>query len=99
MTRERVQFAVARGVNLQFAPCEFVGPSNAADRAVQADLVVVLNVAAHHSPRIRQRDGRARPPRVIPCVDFYGSSVSRCRLLYPVDGTTACAYYIGVAYT
>ena len=30
---------------------------------------------------------------------YEGSSVSGCRLLCPVDGTTACAYYIGVACT
>jgi len=47
----RLQFPVALRVDLRLTPVEHVFRRDVADRAVQADVVVMLDVALHQNPR------------------------------------------------
>ena len=47
----RLQLSIPLGVDLRLKPGEHVLRRDVADRAVQADIVVMLDVALHQTPR------------------------------------------------
>ena len=51
----RLQLSISVGVDLLLTPGEHVLRRDVADRTVQADVVVMLDVALHQTPRIFQR--------------------------------------------
>jgi len=51
----RLQLPVAFGVNFALASAQHILRRNVADGTVQADVVVMLDVALHEAPRIVQR--------------------------------------------
>src|SRR5579864_9447314 len=71
----RLQFPVPIGVDFLLTPGEHVLRRNVANRAVQADVVVMLDIALHQTPCIVQRQRRSRPDalsleRFVPAFDF-----------------------------
>src|ERR1039457_2882985 len=54
------QLSVPLGMDLLLPPCRHVVRRDVADGAVQADVVVMLDVALHQMPRIFQRQRRSR---------------------------------------
>ena len=72
--------------DLPLTPGEHVFRGDVANRAVQADVVVMLDVALHHTPRIVQRQWRTRPDalsfeRFVPSFDLATTSLGE-RLLH-----------------
>src|SRR5436190_14301778 len=70
-----LQLPIPLGVDLRLTPGEHVLRRDVANRAVQADVVVMLDVALHQTPRIFQRQWRSRTDafpfeRFIPTLDF-----------------------------
>jgi hypothetical protein len=57
----RLQLPIPTGVDLLLTPGEHVLWRDVANRAVQADVVVMLDVALHQTPRIVQRQRGSRP--------------------------------------
>ena len=51
----RLQLPIPVGVDLLLTPGEHVLRRDVADRTVQADVVVMLDIAPHQTPRIFQR--------------------------------------------
>src|ERR1700730_3380535 len=71
----RLQLPIPIGVDLPLTPGEHVLRRDVANRAVQADVVVMLDVALHQTPRIFQRQRRSRPDalsleRFVPAFDL-----------------------------
>src|SRR5262245_22409716 len=70
-----LQLPIPLGMDLLLTPGEHVLRRDVANRAVQAGVVVMLDVAFHQTPRIVQRRWRSRPDalsleRFVPTVDF-----------------------------
>src|ERR1019366_4504478 len=70
-----LQLPIALGLNLLLLPAEHVPRRDVADRAVQTDVVVMLYVTLNQTPRIFQRQRRARPDALpfecfVPTLDF-----------------------------
>ena len=70
-----LQLPIPLGVDLPLTPGEHVLRGDVANRAVQANIVVMLDVALHQTPRIVQRQWRSRPDalsleRFVPTFDF-----------------------------
>src|ERR1051326_433339 len=70
-----LQLPIPLGVDLRLTTGEHVLRRDEADGTVQADVVVMLDVALHQTPRIFQRQGRSRPDalpfeRFVPSFDF-----------------------------
>ena len=70
-----LQLPIPLGMDLLLTPGEHVLRSDVADGAVQADVVVMLDVALHKTPRIVQRQWRSGPnalsfERFVPTLDF-----------------------------
>src|SRR5208337_5191993 len=61
-----LQLPVALGVDLLSPPRQHVLRSEVADGAIQPNVVVMLDVALHQSPRIFQRQRRSRPDALPP---------------------------------
>jgi hypothetical protein len=57
----RLQLPIPLSVDLQLSPGEYVLRRDVANRAVQTDTVVMLDVARHQTPCIVQRQRRSRP--------------------------------------
>src|ERR1700726_3243636 len=71
----RLQLPIPLGVDLLLTPGEHVLRRDVANRAVQADVVVMLDVALHQTPRVFQRQRRSRPDalsleRFVPAFDL-----------------------------
>ena len=56
----RLQLPIPLGVNLLLVPCEHVFRRDVADGAVQTEVVVMLDVTLNQTPRIFERQRRAR---------------------------------------
>ena len=56
-----LQLHIPLGVDLLLTPGEHVLRRDIANRAVQAGVVVIIDVALHQTPRIVQRQRRSRP--------------------------------------
>src|SRR5439155_25067518 len=70
-----LQLPIPLGVDLLLTPGEHVLRRDVANRAVQADVVVMSDVALHQPPRIFQRQLRSRPDalsfqRFVPAFDL-----------------------------
>jgi hypothetical protein len=70
-----LQLPIPLGMDLSLTPGEHVLRRDVADGNVQADVVEMLDVALHQTPRIFQRQGRSRPDalpfeRFVPSFDF-----------------------------
>ena len=70
-----VQLLIPLGMDLLLTPGNHVLGSDVANGAIQADVVVMLDVALHKTPRIVQRQSRSGPnalsfERFVPTLDF-----------------------------
>src|SRR5205823_1195367 len=70
-----LQLPISLGMDLLLTRGEHVFRSYVADGAIQADIVVMLDVALHQTPCIIQRQRRSRPNtlsplRFVPTLDF-----------------------------
>ena len=70
-----LQLPISLSMDLLLTPGDHVLRRDVADCTIQADVVVMLDIALHQTPRIVQRQWRSRPDalffeRFVPTFDF-----------------------------